>query len=313
MPNEIEQQTGKIFGELWPTYSNRLFEDSVQLFYKRLDAVGFDRSWFEGKRVLDAGCGGGRNAIAMARYGADVVGVDISEAGLADARKRAEGLSAVSFQEASLLDLPFDANHFDMIWCAGVLMHTVDPPRVLDELARVLQPGGLLYLLVYATEGLRWPLIKLLRPLAKYLGFDLIETAIYQAGLPANKRRTFLDDLFTPLLDFYSWERLSGMLASRGFERLDRWGPQARFDHEASLQAYRTDLEALLQLFEAGGNMDIKSVQQQVFKQGAKLVETVVATIAALEAQVTEGVLSRKRAMDVAIGQGHHRVLAVKA
>lgn len=310
--HETEQRTGEVFGELWPAYGDKLFEDSIQLFYKRLDAVGFATSWFKGKRVLDAGCGGGRNAIAMAWCGAEVVGVDLSASGLEDARKRARGLSSISFQETSLLDLPFASADFEMAWCAGVLQHTVDPARVLDELARVLKPGGLLYLLVYATGGMRWPLITLLRPLAAYLGFDLVEAAVEKAGLPANKRRTFLDDLFTPLLDFYTWERLCSMLEARGFVRLERWGRQARFDHEASLDAYRTDLEALLQLFEAGAGLEVGASRQQAFARSAGLVGTVVAHIEDLEAQVDGGGLAEEEAMSLLIGQGHHRVLALK-
>ncbi len=311
--DETEKRTGEVFGELWPAYGDALFEASVQLFFDRLEANDFDRNWFKGKRVLDAGCGGGRNAIAMARCGADVVGVDLSETGLLDARKRARDIPALTFQQASLRDLPFESACFDMVWCAGVLQHTVDPASVLDELARVLKPGGRLYMLVYATGGMRWPLMALLRPLAAYLGFERVDEAIMQAGLAANKRRTFLDDLFTPLLDFYTWERLASMLEARGLTYLERWGRQTRFDHEASLKRYRTDLKALFQLFEAGVHMDAPAEHRQAFARGRDLVQAVVATINDFEQQVADGRCTEEQAMAVVIGQGHHRLWAVKA
>lgn len=309
----IEHRTGEVFGKLWPAYDEALFEASVQLFSQRIAAAGFEPDWFAGKRILDAGCGGGRNALAMARYGAEVVGVDLSEEGLHDARRRAAGMPGVSFLSASLRELPFADAHFDMVWCSGVLMHTVDPPRVLDELARVLKPGGLLYLLVYATGGLRWPLVKLLRPLAAYLGMERLEAAVAEAGLAPNKRRTFLDDLFTPLLDFYAWHRLSALLESSGFDRYERWGRQARLDHEASLTDYRHDLEALCALFEAGARLDFEKPHRWAFAQGAQLAGAVVATVAGFEAQVATGVLSEAAAMDIVVGQGHHRVMARRA
>src|SRR5581483_2323365 len=147
----LESATGQLFGELWGPYDLQLFEESVELFYRRLKLAKFDAEWFKGKTCLDAGCGGGRNSIAMARLGADeVVGIDLGEKGLADARRRAQGMLNVSFEQASILDIPFEDEKFDLVWCAGVLMITADEERALDQLARVVKPGGHLYLLVYA-------------------------------------------------------------------------------------------------------------------------------------------------------------------
>ncbi|MGH9458945.1 MAG: class I SAM-dependent methyltransferase, partial [Thermoanaerobaculia bacterium] len=246
----LEKTTGERFGRLWAPYDTALFEDSVGLFSRRLVASGFDTSWFRGKRCLDAGCGGGRNSVAMARLGAsEVVGIDVGEEGIRNAQERASGLPNVRFQVGSLLDLPFADASFDLVWCAGVLMHTADEERALDELVRVLRPGGYLYLLVYATGGLRWPLIQWLRPLAAAIGESAVQDAMRDANLPANKRRTFLDDLFTPRIYFYDWVVVERMLRSRGMTRVERWDPETRFDHEESLAAYRGDLEDLLRLF----------------------------------------------------------------
>ena len=216
----LEQATGTLFGDLWGPYNTKLFEESVELFFRRLDLAGLPRERFRGARCLDAGCGGGRNSIAMARLGASrVTGIDLGVQGLEDARRRAADLSNVEFQHASILDIPFPDATFDVVWCAGVLMITADEERALDELTRVVKPGGNLYLLVYATEGLRWPLIEWLRPFAAQITQPVIERALEAAGLAANKRRTFLDDLFCPKLDFYDWPRLQRMLERRGSRR----------------------------------------------------------------------------------------------
>jgi ubiquinone/menaquinone biosynthesis C-methylase UbiE len=308
---QLEVQTGALFEGLWGPYDVQLFEESVELFYRRLDRVKFARNWFAGKRCLDAGCGGGRNSIAMARLGASrVEGIDLGAKGIEDARRRAADLSNVGFQQASILDIPFADEEFDLVWCAGVLMITADEHRALAELTRVTKRGGYLYLLVYATEGVRWPLIEVLRPLAETLGRDAMERAIRDSGEPANKRRTFLDDLFCPKLDFYHWVRLERMLSAHGFTRIDRWGPAARLDHEADLASYRADLESLLNIFTAGATQEASAGEG--FGRGRDIVRGVVDTVKYYERLVATGELTEEAASHAVIGQGHHRVLATR-
>ena len=307
----LERDTGELFSGLWAPYDERLFERSVDLFTKRLAVAGFDPHWFQGKRCLDAGCGGGRNTIAMARLGAEwVVGVDVGDEGLSDARRRSAGTGNVEFKFGSVLDIPLEDESIDLVWCAGVLMITGDEERALDELTRVTKIGGYLYLLVYATGGMRWPLIQWLRPLAAQIGQPAVEQAIELAGLPANKKRTFVDDLFCPRLDFYHWERLRRMLERRGFHSIDRWGPECRLDHEADLESYRADLEALATLFAA--DPDANTGGSEMFRTAHRAVQTTVDAIRWFEDAVNRGDMSLATAMERVIGQGHHRVLARK-
>lgn len=309
---EVEQVTGALYSDLWGPYQTQLFDESVQLFEKRLRLANVDPRSFEGKICLDAGCGGGRNSIAMARLGAArVTGVDIGEKGLEDARRRAGDLANIEFKHGSLLDLPFADSSFDMVWCAGVVMHTADPERALDQLARVVKPGGRLYLLVYATEGLRWPLIQLLRPLGQQIGRAGLEKAIELANLPANKRRTFLDDLLVPCIDFFRWDRLESALIRRGFTGLTRWGTAPRLDHEQSLEAYRSDLESLLQLFEGGKEGAL--AHKDLFVTASAITAATITTIRWFEAQVASNAMSPETAMQRVIGQGHHRLICTRS
>jgi SAM-dependent methyltransferase len=308
----LESTTGRLFGDLWGPYDAKLFEESVELFDKRLQRARFDANWFKAKTCLDAGCGGGRNSVAMARLGArEVVGIDVGEQGLADARQRSHELPNLKFQYGSILDIPFENETFDLVWCAGVLMITADDEKALDELARVTKRGGYLYLLVYATGGLRWPLIQWLRPLAAQIGTSAVERAIQNAGLSANKRRSFLDDLFCPRLDFFHWDRLERMLKEHGFRQLERWSPECRLDHEADLESYRKDLEALLALFVAGENDEFEE-HRDLFAAGRSATEATIQSIRWFEEAVRREKISAEAAMNHVIGQGHHRVLAVK-
>jgi ubiquinone/menaquinone biosynthesis C-methylase UbiE len=308
----LEHDTGQLFSNLWGSYDTQLFEESVQLFSTRLYLARFDATWFNGTACLDAGCGGGRNSIAMARLGSKkVVGIDVGEEGLANARQRSQGLSNVKFLCASILDIPFEDGTFDMVWCAGVLMITADADRALEELTRVLKKDGYLYMLVYATGGMRWPLIQQLRPLAAQVGKLAVERAIQSADLPANKRRTFLDDLFCPRLDFYHWDRLDRMLKNRGFYGVRRWGPECRLDHEANLESYRADLEALSAVFSAGDREEFGEARR-LFRAGHKTILATIDSIHWFEDAVRRGEVSSDIAMNQVIGQGHHRLLALK-
>jgi len=93
-----------------------------------------------GRRVLDAGCGGGLVARELAAAGAEVVGVDRSRGSLGVARRAAGTRFAPA--QGRLERLPFAAGAFDAVVAADVLEHLPDLPAAVAELARVLAPGG---------------------------------------------------------------------------------------------------------------------------------------------------------------------------
>jgi SAM-dependent methyltransferase len=96
--------------------------------------------WVTGREVLDAGCGVGYGTRLLAEHDpARLVGVDIS----AEALSHAPADSA-ELVEADLRDLPFPADSFDVVVCFEVIEHVEGHDRVLDELRRVLRPGGTL-------------------------------------------------------------------------------------------------------------------------------------------------------------------------
>lgn len=96
--------------------------------------------------ALDVGCGTGADVIAMAEYmppGGKAVGIDISEAMVGEARRRAGGLGlAVSFEPGDAANLPYDDASFGACRVETVLQHVTDPSKVIGEIARVTRPGG---------------------------------------------------------------------------------------------------------------------------------------------------------------------------
>jgi ubiquinone/menaquinone biosynthesis C-methylase UbiE len=309
--SEVETRTGRLFGDLWHKLDDEQFEQSVDLFANRFEANGFDLSWFKGKQCLDVGCGGGRYTIAMGRLGAiQVVGCDISDDGLADARSRAVGMANVTFERASAQDLPFDDGSFDFVCCSGVLHHTTDAHKGLDELARVLRPGGKFYLLLYGSGGLRWAASGALRPIAQELGYGFMDRAVGRAGLPANNRRNFLDDFFVPVVTFVNWETLRGKLAARGFEQIERW-EKGRFDHEANSDLQCEEIGKMVHIFEAAAELSGED-NWEVARRG---LATARDFLARTQAQITaheKGDMSEAELEQAVIGEGNHRVLSVK-
>ncbi|MDH4011523.1 MAG: bifunctional 2-polyprenyl-6-hydroxyphenol methylase/3-demethylubiquinol 3-O-methyltransferase UbiG [Desulfobacterales bacterium] len=103
-----------------------------------------DRAPLAGKAVLDAGCGGGILAEAMASLGAVVTGIDMGEAALGVARlhSRKSGLH-VEYQQATTEQ--FAGTHpdqFDVVTCLELLEHVPDPASVVTACKTLARPGG---------------------------------------------------------------------------------------------------------------------------------------------------------------------------
>jgi SAM-dependent methyltransferase len=99
-------------------------------------------------RVLDAGCGGGGMPLSLAEEAAHVVGIDpverFQDAGVRLGRER--GARNLHFALADGMALPFRAGTFDLVLSHAVIEHVADAPLYLRECARVLAPGGHVYL-----------------------------------------------------------------------------------------------------------------------------------------------------------------------
>lgn len=97
----------------------------------------------DGKAVLDVGCGDGILALELSRRGANVVGVDASEDMIAAARMFAKERGAdVRFDIARAEALPFETASFDVVIAVTVLCFVEDAVAAVDEMVRVLKPGG---------------------------------------------------------------------------------------------------------------------------------------------------------------------------
>lgn len=98
-----------------------------------------------GRRVLDVGCGGGILAEAMARKGADVLGIDLAEKSLKVAQLHAleTGVANLRYREVTVEALAAEQPAgFDVVTCMEMLEHVPDPASVVRACAALVKPGG---------------------------------------------------------------------------------------------------------------------------------------------------------------------------
>lgn len=146
-------------------------EEGSAAFYDEIDARLFASSRFyagdppfnriipfgrlSGKKVLEIGCGLGSHAELFCLAGADLTAIDITDRAIKDTRRRLElrGLEAdVHREDAEAMS--FADETFDFVWSWGVIHHSASPESILDEIHRVLRPGGEVRLMVYHRRSI---------------------------------------------------------------------------------------------------------------------------------------------------------------
>lgn len=107
-----------------------------------------ERAFLAGKKVVDIGCGGGILSEGMAQRGANVVGIDMGEAPLAVARLHGlESGVEVDYRQITVEELAEqEAGTYDVVTCLEMLEHVPQPASVVAACAKLLKPGGQLFL-----------------------------------------------------------------------------------------------------------------------------------------------------------------------
>jgi demethylmenaquinone methyltransferase / 2-methoxy-6-polyprenyl-1,4-benzoquinol methylase len=203
-------ETGKL-----PAEGVRVMFDRIAPVYDAMNRVmtaGLDRRWRRetaravvrpGDAVLDACCGTGDLALAAAREGGRVTGLDFSERMLERARKKAPQLEWV---EGDLLALPFADATFDAATVGFGVRNVDDLERGIGELRRVLRPGGRLAILeITQPKGVLAPFYR--------LWFDRVVPLLGRV-LPGGSAYTYLP---ASVRRFPGPDELVGVVESTGF------------------------------------------------------------------------------------------------
>lgn len=147
--------------------SKEFFEKAEQIRYKYHFYLPELFLWMKYQKpnaeLLEIGCGMGTDLLQLARQGFNVTGIDLTEEGIELAQKR-----FALYQQPAVLkvddaeNLSFEDNRFDIVYSFGVLHHTPDTQKSINELYRVLKPGGLAVVMLYNSRSFNYIVHRLL-------------------------------------------------------------------------------------------------------------------------------------------------------
>ncbi|PLX29969.1 MAG: hypothetical protein C0582_01905 [Alphaproteobacteria bacterium] len=144
--------------------------------YKKFFAENFDLK--SKKMALDVGCGAGHSTQFLAGLcgsETEILGVDANLKILETAKERSQSYPNISYQPGEVCELPFDSNTFDLVFCQTLLIHVHDVTKALDEIKRVLKPGGLAILAETNNTSILANANSALRSLSHEEGITLID------------------------------------------------------------------------------------------------------------------------------------------
>ena len=147
---DLEPRTKAWFAEI-----DRRFVDASRPYLT--DRRPFDRIMPDNlheQRVLEIGCGMGLHSLELARRGAEVHAIDLTEKAVEATRARMKEFEVdADVRQADAEALPYRDRTFDLVWSWGVIHHSARTTRVVREIARVTKPGGQARVMVYNRQG----------------------------------------------------------------------------------------------------------------------------------------------------------------
>lgn len=173
--NVKNSETMDRFGYEWTHFSDYSC-DNFQEFISPLS-----KNCFLGKLGLDAGCGAGRHIRKAGQKGAEMVGIDLSQAVDAAHRNNLDN-DRIHIVQADIYNLPFDTGIFHFIYSLGVLHHLPEPESGYKTLVPLLHEGGALFIWVYAYAT-RKVLLELLRFVSQKLSSENIRRMAFLCNL----------------------------------------------------------------------------------------------------------------------------------
>jgi len=123
------------------SFCQRVYQQDQTVYQDRVRAIGFSGK----ERILDAGCGFGQWSLALAHHNQHVTSVDVDGSRLMFLQDLVDTLALnIEVKWSSFTETGFDDNHFDAIFCYGVIFVS-DWKQGVQEFHRILKPGGNLY------------------------------------------------------------------------------------------------------------------------------------------------------------------------
>jgi len=166
IPDAVESVRDFWNTEACGTHFIREFVDDRD-FFSKYRAFRYRTEWHipafaafadaKGQQVLEIGCGNGADGAMFAQYGARYTGVDLTAEAIDKTRRHfaAEGLEG-TFRQENCEALSFNTDSFDLVYSFGVLHHTPSPQQAINEVHRVLKPGGTARVMLYHQHSFNY-------------------------------------------------------------------------------------------------------------------------------------------------------------
>lgn len=197
--------------DYYPPIAERFYDKAVA---RMLGLIGAG----PGQLILDGGCGPGVHSIRAAKAGCRVHAIDLSYSVLDEARLRATRAGVadqIEFEQADLTGLRFEDGQFDHVFSWGVIIHIPTIEKAVDELARIVAPGGRLALYLTNKDAVDHKIEKLARAMLRRPGPKLEKGPLgegYWCEMAGERLWVWRVDI----------PAMTRMLESKGFRRTHR-------------------------------------------------------------------------------------------
>ena len=239
LPRFVTDEHLESFGHQWTHFDVAHDEEDRATFEAK---TGMSISALAGKRILDAGCGGGRYAKVCGEAGATVFGADHTRA-VDKAAQLCGHLPNAQFVQADLKQLPFEPASFDFVFSIGVMHHDAHTRSVFDAVAKMVKPGGRYSVWLYRRnqwwqEILNTGLRTITTKLPSWALMPFCHVGAILGGMPIVNRTL---NKFVNFSAHPSYE-------NRVCDTFDWWAPKYQFHHtvdELSIWFHEAGFESL--------------------------------------------------------------------
>ncbi|OGY93545.1 MAG: hypothetical protein A2406_02845 [Candidatus Komeilibacteria bacterium RIFOXYC1_FULL_37_11] len=172
------------FGYEWDKYNK---VDPIYAEQFKNWVYPLNKEFFKDQKVLDAGCGMGRNSLWPLQWGAsELLAFDFDKRSVKAAQENLKNFHNAKVVYQSIYDVDF-SDYFDIVFSIGVIHHLKDPKQALKNLVKSLKPDGTLLVWVYSYEGNEW-LVRIIDPIRKNitskLPLNLVHFLSYFCSIP---------------------------------------------------------------------------------------------------------------------------------
>jgi len=174
----------KRFSYEWSKKGSMIFPEYEGQFFNWIQPLNKD--FLKGKKILDAGCGMGRNSYWCLKHGAkEVTAFDNNLNTIKAAKKNLREFDNKKIEFKSIYDIDYE-NEFDFVFSIGVIHHLKYPKLAIKNLIRALEPGGILLIWVYGYENNEWVVryINPIRRITSHLPTPLTYNLSYLFSVP---------------------------------------------------------------------------------------------------------------------------------